>query len=121
MRIAQIAPLGESVPVDGRKGARARDTHRASRWHAPSKCCKGAAGCYFRERIEPQVDGKQVRLIGEVNDRAKQGFLARAAALLFPIDWPEPFGLVMIEAMACGTRPLLLSGRDPYRKLLTTV
>ena len=58
---------------------------------------------YFRERIEPEVDGKQVRLIGEVNDRAKQGFLAGAAALLFPIDWPEPFGLVMIEAMACGT------------------
>jgi glycosyltransferase involved in cell wall biosynthesis len=58
---------------------------------------------YFRERIEPQVDGKQVRLIGEVNDHAKQGFLAGAAALLFPIDWPEPFGLVMIEAMACGT------------------
>ncbi len=58
---------------------------------------------YFRERIEPQIDGKQVKLIGEVNDRAKQGFLARAAALLFPIDWPEPFGLVMIEAMACGT------------------
>jgi glycosyltransferase involved in cell wall biosynthesis len=58
---------------------------------------------YFKERIEPQVDGKQVRLIGEVNDRAKRGFLAGAAALLFPIDWPEPFGLVMIEAMACGT------------------
>ena len=38
-----------------------------------------------------------------LNDRAKQGFLAGAAALLFPIDWPEPFGLVMIEAMACGT------------------
>ena len=46
---------------------------------------------------------KMVRLIGEVDDRAKQGFLAGAAALLFPIDWPEPFGLVMIEAMACGT------------------
>lgn len=58
---------------------------------------------FFRERIEPEVDGRQVRLIGEVNDRAKQGFLAGAAALLFPIDWPEPFGLVMIEAMACGT------------------
>ena len=58
---------------------------------------------YFKECIEPQVDGQQVRLIGEVNDHAKQGFLAGAAALLFPIDWPEPFGLVMIEAMACGT------------------
>ncbi|MBR1120703.1 glycosyltransferase family 4 protein [Bradyrhizobium lablabi] len=58
---------------------------------------------YFRERLEPQVDGTQVQLTGEVNDEKKQQFLAGAAALLFPIDWPEPFGLVMIEAMACGT------------------
>src|SRR5204862_2533550 len=58
---------------------------------------------YFKERLEPQIDGDHVRLIGEVDDKAKQGFLAGAAALLFPIDWPEPFGLVMIEAMACGT------------------
>ena len=58
---------------------------------------------YFKERIEPLVDGKLIRLIGEVNDFAKQTFLAGAPALLFPIDWPEPFGLVMIEAMACGT------------------
>jgi glycosyltransferase involved in cell wall biosynthesis len=58
---------------------------------------------YFKEKLEPQIDGKQVQLIGEVNDRTKEEFLAGAAALLFPIDWPEPFGLVMIEAMACGT------------------
>jgi glycosyltransferase involved in cell wall biosynthesis len=58
---------------------------------------------YFKERLEPQIDGTQIRVIGEVNDEAKQPFLAGAAALLFPIDWPEPFGLVMIEAMACGT------------------
>jgi glycosyltransferase involved in cell wall biosynthesis len=58
---------------------------------------------YFKERLEPQVDGKQVQITGEVNDATKQQFLAGAAALLFPIDWPEPFGLVMIEAMACGT------------------
>ncbi len=58
---------------------------------------------YFKERLEPQIDGDQVRLIGEVDDGAKQKFLADAAALLFPIDWPEPFGLVMIEAMACGS------------------
>ena len=49
------------------------------------------------------LDGEQIQLIGEVNERTKQDFLAWAAALLFPIDWPEPFGLVMIEAMACGT------------------
>src|SRR5437764_10888202 len=58
---------------------------------------------YFKQRLEPQIDGAQVQLVGEVNDGAKQDFLANAAALLFPIDWPEPFGLVMIEAMACGT------------------
>jgi glycosyltransferase involved in cell wall biosynthesis len=58
---------------------------------------------YFREQIEPLVDGKQIELIGEVNERTKESFLANAAALLFPIEWPEPFGLVMIEAMACGT------------------
>jgi glycosyltransferase involved in cell wall biosynthesis len=58
---------------------------------------------YFKEKLEPQIDGAQVQLIGEVNDQTKRQFLASAAALLFPIDWPEPFGLVMIEAMACGT------------------
>src|SRR3981081_858501 len=58
---------------------------------------------YFKEKIEPQIDGKQVQLTGEVNDETKRQFLAGAAALLFPINWPEPFGLVMIEAMACGT------------------
>ncbi|WP_407175430.1 glycosyltransferase family 4 protein [Bradyrhizobium sp. STM 3562] len=58
---------------------------------------------YFKEHIEPYVDGKMVQLVGEVNDTTKQPFLSEAAALLFPIRWPEPFGLVMIEAMACGT------------------
>jgi glycosyltransferase involved in cell wall biosynthesis len=58
---------------------------------------------YFKDRLEPMVDGAQIQIIGEVDDSAKQGFLAGADALLFPIDWPEPFGLVMIEAMACGT------------------
>ena len=58
---------------------------------------------YFKERLEPEIDGNQVELVGEVDDATKEGFLEGAAALLFPIDWPEPFGLVMIEAMACGT------------------
>jgi glycosyltransferase involved in cell wall biosynthesis len=58
---------------------------------------------YFKEHIEPLLDGSQVEFVGEVNDREKQDFLGNALALLFPIDWPEPFGLVMIEAMACGT------------------
>ena len=49
------------------------------------------------------MDGDRIQLTGEVNERTKESFLAGAAALVFPIDWPEPFGLVMIEAMACGT------------------
>jgi glycosyltransferase involved in cell wall biosynthesis len=46
---------------------------------------------------------KNVDFVGEINDRQKSDFLGEACALLFPVDWPEPFGLVMIEAMACGT------------------
>jgi glycosyltransferase involved in cell wall biosynthesis len=58
---------------------------------------------YFREEIEPLIKDGSVEFIGEINEREKSKFLGEAAALLFPIDWPEPFGLVMIEAMACGT------------------
>ena len=49
------------------------------------------------------LDDQRVAFIGEINDNAGGKFLRQAAGLLFPIDWPEPFGLVMIEAMACGT------------------
>jgi glycosyltransferase involved in cell wall biosynthesis len=62
-----------------------------------------AERAYFRERLEPLIDGDLIQLVGEVDDQKKQGFLGNAKALLFPIDWPEPFGLVMIEAMASGT------------------
>jgi glycosyltransferase involved in cell wall biosynthesis len=58
---------------------------------------------YFREQIEPLLDHPLIDFIGEIGDAQKPAFLGGAAALLFPIDWPEPFGLVMIEAMACGT------------------
>lgn len=58
---------------------------------------------YFREVIAPMLDGPGVEFIGEINEGEKTEFLGQAAALLFPVDWPEPFGLVMIEAMACGT------------------
>jgi glycosyltransferase involved in cell wall biosynthesis len=58
---------------------------------------------YFDEAIRPLIQGPGIEYIGEVNDSEKQAFLGGASALLFPIDWPEPFGLVQIEAMACGT------------------
>jgi glycosyltransferase involved in cell wall biosynthesis len=57
---------------------------------------------YFRQHIAPLIGG-QVEWLGEVDERGKPGFLGNATALLFPIDWPEPFGLAMVEAMACGT------------------
>jgi glycosyltransferase involved in cell wall biosynthesis len=58
---------------------------------------------YFREQIAPLLSGPGVEFVGEIDERGKAEFLGEAQALLFPIDWPEPFGLVMIEAMACGT------------------
>ena len=58
---------------------------------------------HFAEVIEPQIDGDLIRYVGEVDGAQKRRLLADARALLFPIEWDEPFGLVMIEAMACGT------------------
>ena len=57
---------------------------------------------YFDEKIRPLLSQPHVEFIGEIGDGEKAAFLSGAHALLFPIDWPEPFGLVMIEAMACG-------------------
>jgi glycosyltransferase involved in cell wall biosynthesis len=60
---------------------------------------------YYRETIEPLLMQSRdfVEFVGEVGGREKDEFLGKADALLFPIDWPEPFGLVMIESLACGT------------------
>lgn len=58
---------------------------------------------YFTSYIEPLLDHPLVHFIGEIREGEKHSLLSRAKALLFPIDWPEPFGLVMIEALACGT------------------
>ncbi len=57
---------------------------------------------YFEDVIEPMLDHPLVELIGEIGDLEKNNFLANAAALLFPINWSEPFGIVLIEALACG-------------------
>ena len=58
---------------------------------------------YFRATIAPLFNQPGVEYVGEIDERAKSAFLGAASALLFPVDWPEPFGLSMIEAMACGT------------------
>lgn len=57
---------------------------------------------FFRQHVQPHLDGNQIRWIGPVNDRQKQELLGQAEALLFPIRWDEPFGIVMVEALACG-------------------
>jgi glycosyltransferase involved in cell wall biosynthesis len=58
---------------------------------------------YFERVVQPLLDDPLVEFLGEIGEEDKAAFLGGARALLFPIDWPEPFGLVMVEAMACGT------------------
>jgi glycosyltransferase involved in cell wall biosynthesis len=65
---------------------------------------------YFDSEIKPHLDGKFIEYVGEVDLQDKNELLGNSLALLFPIQWNEPFGLVMIEAMACGTPVLALSG-----------
>jgi glycosyltransferase involved in cell wall biosynthesis len=72
---------------------------------------------YFDERIQPMITSANVEYIGEINDKDKSEFLSGAIALLVPIDWPEPFGLVMIEAMACGT-PVIAYNRGSVPEII---
>jgi glycosyltransferase involved in cell wall biosynthesis len=64
---------------------------------------------YYRDEIAPLFDDPLIEFVGEIGERQKNQFLGGARALLFPIDWPEPFGLVMVEAMSCGT-PVIAFG-----------
>jgi glycosyltransferase involved in cell wall biosynthesis len=72
---------------------------------------------YFATVIQPLLARPHVEFIGEINDAQKAGFLSGARALLFPIDWSEPFGLVMIEAMACGT-PVIAFNRGSVPEVI---
>jgi glycosyltransferase involved in cell wall biosynthesis len=75
---------------------------------------------YYQQVIIPllQEAGQRVEFVGEVGGAAKQSFLGRAQGVLFPIEWPEPFGLVMIEAMACGT-PVVAFRRGSVPEVMT--
>src|SRR5439155_21276517 len=65
---------------------------------------------YFDVEIKPKIDGKFIEYIGEADMDAKNELLGDSMAMLFPIQWNEPFGLVLVEAMACGTPVLALPG-----------
>lgn len=72
---------------------------------------------YWETQIKPHVDGKFIEYVGQVNLKEKNELLGGARAMVFPIDWDEPFGLVLIEAMACGT-PVLASPRGSVREIV---
>jgi glycosyltransferase involved in cell wall biosynthesis len=97
-----LAFLGRLTPDKGPEDAIRIARAAGMPLRIAAKVPRGETG-YFKRHIQPEIDGTRVELVGEVDERGKQPFLSDAAALLFPIKWPEPFGLVMIEAMACGT------------------
>lgn len=72
---------------------------------------------YFESRIAPHIDGDRVQYAGPVDDAAKNALLSSSAALLMPIEWEEPFGIVMAEAMACGT-PVIGFGRGSVNEVV---
>ena len=97
-----LAFLGRVSPEKGVDRAVAVARRVGMRLKVAAKIDK-ADRAYFKERVEPLFRDPLVEYVGEVGGTAKDEFLGNAHALLFPVDWPEPFGLVMIEAMACGT------------------
>ena len=92
-RISPEKRLDRAIEIAARSGMRLRIAAKTD----------AADRNYMEQVIRPILSNSSAEFIGEIGDKDKKEFLANAYALLFPIDWPEPFGLVIIEAMACGT------------------
>jgi glycosyltransferase involved in cell wall biosynthesis len=104
-----LAFLGRISPEKGVDRAIAIATACGERLRIAAKV-DAADRDYFDSHIRPLLDNPLIEFLGEITDREKNTFLGNAKALLFPIDWPEPFGLVMIEAMACGLPVVAFAG-----------
>lgn len=127
MRIAQFAPLTEAIHpkfYGGTERAASRLTGKAvsirravGRFTSIAAKIDDADRALFGAEIGPMLRSRHVELIGQIGENEKVGFLSGAVALLMPVDWLEPIGLVMIEAMACGT-PVIAFNRGPVPEIV---
>ena len=111
-----FAFLGRIAPEKGID----RAIHIARHWGVPLKIAAKVDRVdedYYEQQIKPLIAPPAVEFIGEISDAQKPEFLSGAIALLVPIDWPEPFGLVMIEAMACGA-PVIAFNRGSVPEIV---
>jgi len=106
-RVSPEKGLDRAIDIARRAGVRLRIAAKVDRDEED----------YFRSHITPLLSSPGIEFIGEVNEEQKPAFLGNATALLFPIDWPEPFGLAMIEAMSCGT-PVIAWPHGSVRELV---
>jgi glycosyltransferase involved in cell wall biosynthesis len=111
-----LAFLGRVSPEKGLDAA-IRIAERVGRPLRIAAKVEKADIAYHDRVIQPLLERPGIAFVGEIGEAQKQAFLGEAAAVLFPIDWPEPFGLVMIEAMACGT-PVIAYGRGSVPEVL---
>jgi glycosyltransferase involved in cell wall biosynthesis len=113
---APLAFLGRLEPIKGAHNAIA--IAKASGRRLVIAGNRVAESCeYFESLIAPHIDGDRVAYLGPVDDQAKNALLSRSSALLMPIEWEEPFGIVMAEAMACGT-PVIGFARGSVKEVV---